>query len=167
MTLPLKGWPFLSRKKWVEKNLLPLQLMKPSKSIPLFLYLFLLLNMASYAQDTLKQLRPTRRIGLPNPLPVFPRFPGGNDSLAIFIKNHTHYPKKARKHNISGNVEVYFTVTADGSIKNPKVLKPIGYGCDEEAIRVVNLMPKWIPATIGRDSMQLDYHVIIPFGKQK
>jgi len=93
-------------------------------------------------------------------------YPGGKDSLATFLKKNTHYPKAARKHHISGMVEVDFIVTKNGTLEKPHVLKPLGYGCDEEAIRIVNLMPKWIPSRQGRDPIELDYHVTIPFGKQ-
>lgn len=145
--------------------------MKHPKSIPYLLLLFLLLNIASSAQDTPKDSShtalPQKHRGLPNPQPLFPRFPGGNDSLAIFIATHTHYPNAAKKHHISGIIEVDFTVGLDGTIKNPKILNHLGYGCDEEAIRVVNLMPKWIPATKGREPMELDSHVNIAFGKIK
>ena len=97
---------------------------------------------------------------------MLPQFPGGRDSLALFIKKHTRYPKEARRNNISGIIEVDFTVATDGTIKNPTVFKSLGYGCDEEALRIVHLMPKWIPGRRGRDLMELDYHVNIPFGKQ-
>lgn len=141
--------------------------MKLLKNILLLLSFFLLLNTASSAQDSLKGSSPVRHIGLPNPLPVLPRFPGGKDSLAAFIKRNMRYPEKALKHHISGEVEVYFIVMADGTIKNPKISKSLGYGCDEEAIRIVHLMPKWTPATKGREPMELNAHVTISFGKQE
>ena len=144
--------------------------MKLPKRI-LFISLFsFLLSIDSYAQNTQKDSShsslPQKHAGLPNPQPIFPRFPSGNDSLAIFIRSHTTYPKAAKKHHVSGVIEVGFTVAIDGTIKNPKVLNHLGYGCDEEAIRVVNLMPKWIPAVKGREPMELDSRVNVSFGKQ-
>ncbi|HXB12215.1 MAG TPA: energy transducer TonB, partial [Bacteroidia bacterium] len=100
------------------------------------------------------------------PLPLTPQFPGGRDSLAIFIKDHTHYPAKARKNNIHGVIEVDFLVTKEGEIIKPHVLKSLGYGCDAEAIRIVKLMPKWKPAMLGRETIEMDFHVDVPFGNE-
>jgi len=55
------------------------------------------------------------------------------------------YPTRAREAGIEGTVHVSFVVWNDGSIRNTSILRGIGGGCDEEAIRVVNLMPKWKP----------------------
>jgi protein TonB len=123
----------------------------------------MLAGFSCFAQDTTshKSIQPQKRY---TPLPLTPEFPGGRDSLAIFIRNHTRYPAKAKKKNISGVIEVDFLVTKDGEITKPHVLKPLGYGCDEEAIRVVKLMPKWKPAMMGRDAMEMDFHVDVPFG---
>ncbi len=142
--------------------------MKQAKS--LLLLFFFLMSITSFSQDTSKSRSgptPQRHTGLANPLPTLPQFPGGNDSLAAFIKKHTQYPKQAKKQDISGAVEVYFTVAIDGSIIKPKISKSLGYGCDEEAIRIVNLMPKWKPAMKGREPMELNSQVTIPFGKQE
>jgi len=140
----------------------------PKKLLFLSLFSFFL-SMNSSAQniqkDSANSASPQKHAGLPNPQPLFPRFPGGNDSLAAFISTHIHYPKAAKKHHISGVIQVDFIVAKDGTIKNPKVLNHLGYGCDEEAIRVVNLMPKWIPALKGREPMELDSRVNISFGK--
>ena len=117
----------------------------------------------SFSQDTAHRpaFHPIRRY---TPLPTIPQFPGGRDSLVLYIKKHTCYPRKARKHHIKGVVEVDFTVATDGSLKNIRVLKPLGYGCDKEAIKVVKHMPRWLPGMMGRNPMQIDYHVNIPFG---
>ena len=99
------------------------------------------------------------------PLPLVPAFPGGKDSMAAFIKKHTRYPDSARKHNITGTVEVDFIVKKDGRLTNIHVYKPLGYGCDKEAIRVVKRMPRWIPSKAGKDTIEIDYHVNIPFSE--
>jgi TonB family protein len=99
------------------------------------------------------------------PLPLFPQFPGGKDSLASFLKKHTHYPDSARKHRISGTVEVDFVVKKDGHLTNIHVYKPLGYGCDKEAVRVVKKMPRWVPSKAGHDTIETDFHVDIPFGE--
>jgi protein TonB len=143
--------------------------MKLPKYASALFFISILWNISCYAQDTLvgnKDLfKPVHHVGMTNALPVFPKFPGGKDSLAAFLKAHTHYPKLAKAHNISCKVEVYFTVFIDGSIQYARVINRKGYGCDEEAIRVVNLMPKWEPAMQGNTPIQLDCHVTVPFEK--
>lgn len=122
---------------------------------------FMALSVASYGQDSGVHRPPPRRY---TPLPLPPRFPGGRDSLALYIKSHTRYPRKAKKHHIKGVIEVDFLVDTAGHLKNIRVLKPLGYGCDKEALRVVKGMPQWIPGMLGRKPMEMDFHVDIPFG---
>lgn len=100
------------------------------------------------------------------PLPLVPRFPGGRDSLAMYIKTHTKCPRCVHKHHTSAVIEVDFVVAKDGSLKNIHVLKPLCKACDKEAIRVVKGMPKWQPGMMGRNPIEMDYHVDIPFGTQ-
>ncbi len=79
------------------------------------------------------------------PVERMPEFPGGEDALYDFITKNLKYPQSAKDNNIQGRVFVQFTVDKDGSIINPKVASDIGGGCGEEALRVVKMMPKWIP----------------------
>ena len=76
---------------------------------------------------------------------VMPEFPGGDQAMMDFVAKNVVYPQEARDKEISGRVLVSFIVEKDGSITNAKVAKGIGGGCDEEAVRVVNAMPKWKP----------------------
>lgn len=62
-----------------------------------------------------------------------------------FLAKNITYPVAAQKANISGRAFVKFIVKKDGEIENVVVLKGIGYGCDEEAVRVIKPMPKWVP----------------------
>jgi protein TonB len=75
----------------------------------------------------------------------YPEFPGGDKALREFILNNLNYPEIARKTGITGTVYVQFVVEKDGSISDVKVVRGIGGGCDEEAVRVVKSMPKWKP----------------------
>jgi len=75
----------------------------------------------------------------------YPEFPGGEKALYEYIKNNIRYPEVARTSGITGTVYVQFVVEKDGSISDVKVLRGIGGGCDEEAVRVVKSMPKWKP----------------------
>jgi TonB family protein len=76
-----------------------------------------------------------------------PEFPGGNEALSKFISKNLRYPSVAREMAISGRVYVQFMVDTKGKLSNIKVLRGLGSGCDEEAIRVVKLMPYWKPAS--------------------
>jgi len=74
-----------------------------------------------------------------------PAYPGGQDAMIKFLIENIKYPKDAIRKAVTGTVFVNFMVQADGTISEVKVLRGIGSGCDEEAIRVVKLMPEWIP----------------------
>ena len=78
---------------------------------------------------------------------TLPSFPGGERKLFEFIGKNVVYPKEAIDAGVEGQVFVEFFVEKDGSITVGKVLKGIGYGCDEEALRVIGLMPKWEPGS--------------------
>jgi TonB family protein len=67
---------------------------------------------------------------------------GGESSMA-----RVSYPQNARKNGIKGTVIISFFVELDGSLTNWKIVKDIGGGCGEEALRVFKTMPNWIPAT--------------------
>ncbi len=78
-----------------------------------------------------------------------PYFPGGDDELMNFLSKNLKYPELAKRAGITGKVIIDFVIEIDGKISDIKVVKGIGYGCDDEAVRVVKLMPKWIPAKIN------------------
>lgn len=69
-----------------------------------------------------------------------PTYPGGKEALGKFIATHTRYPEEARKQNIQGIVHISFDVDHYGHISNEQIIHSVGYGCDEEAVRVVNLL---------------------------
>ena len=70
-------------------------------------------------------------------------YPGGEEAMMQFIKEHLRYPASAAKKNIEGRVVVSFRVETDGTLSDIHVLKGLDPACDEEALRVVRLMPKW------------------------
>lgn len=79
---------------------------------------------------------------------VMPSFDGGKDAMDEYIRKELIYPKQAIENAIEGKVIVSFVVLADGSITQVKILRGIGFGTEEEAIRVVSNMPKWIPGKL-------------------
>lgn len=90
-------------------------------------------------------------------------YPGGQSALATFISENIKYPEDAKKNNIKGTVYVSFVVDADGSITDITVKQGIGHGCDEEAVRVVKMMPKWNPATQNSKAVRCHYMLPIKF----
>ena len=72
-------------------------------------------------------------------------YPGGNAAFYSYISKKMKYPSQARRMGIEGRVFVQFVVDTDGSISEVKVMRGIGAGCDEEAIRVIQNSPKWNP----------------------
>ncbi len=74
-----------------------------------------------------------------------PEFPGGDAELLSFLAQNIKYPSKAQRLSISGRVTVDFVVEKDGSVSQIRLKKGIGAGCDEEAMRVVGLLPKFAP----------------------
>ncbi len=76
-----------------------------------------------------------------------PYFPGGKVALAQYLQSKLVYPSEARASQVEGNVQVRFVILPDGTIDDVKIIDGIGYGCDEEALRLVSEMPKWVPGT--------------------
>ena len=72
-----------------------------------------------------------------------PEFPGGNMALFNFINKNIKYAHQAIEMEIEGMVVVQFVVNKKGEINDVKILKSLGGGCDEEALRIVKGMPKW------------------------
>ena len=79
-------------------------------------------------------------------------FPGGHKKLMEYLRGNIKYPEQALAKSIEGKVYVKFTVKKDGSIDDVKIIRSTDSLLDEEAIRVVKNMPKWIPGqTRGKD----------------
>ncbi len=85
------------------------------------------------------------------PLAVAPDVPtrpvGGTETFFDWIQQHQVYPRLARQRKIQGRVMVEFMVQPDGSLTDARVLKKMGSGLDEEALRLIKTAPKWEPAT--------------------
>lgn len=92
-----------------------------------------------------------------------PDFIGGDDARRNYLAATVQYPIDARKIGIEGTVYVTFVVEADGSITNCRVLRGIGGGCDEEAIRLVKNMPKWKPGRQRGVARRVQYNMPIKF----
>jgi TonB family protein len=71
---------------------------------------------------------------------AMPQYPGGNAALRKFIDENLKYPEEAIKKQIEGTVYVSFTVSNEGKVEDVRVTKGVGFGCDEEAIRIISLL---------------------------
>ncbi|MFN5463094.1 MAG: energy transducer TonB, partial [Bacteroidota bacterium] len=71
--------------------------------------------------------------------------PGGMSAWNKYLSDNLKYPTQARRMGVEGTVIVVFVVNTDGSIQDVEVLRGIGGGCDEEAVKVVKNAPKWDP----------------------
>jgi protein TonB len=76
-----------------------------------------------------------------------PAFPDGD--VQVFFAKNLRYTQKALNNDVSGKVFISFIVNKDGSISEISIMKGLGYGLDEEALRVVKMMPKWLPGKQG------------------
>jgi protein TonB len=95
-----------------------------------------------------------------------PEFKGGMADLYSYLGNNIKYPVMAKESGIQGKVYVTFVVERDGSITDVKVLRGIGGGCDEEAVRVVAAMPRWKPGKQRGKPVRVQYNLPVRFTLQ-
>jgi protein TonB len=86
-----------------------------------------------------------------------------NREIAKFLGKNIQYPQRAKEANVEGIVYVQFTVDQNGNVKDVKIIRGIGFGCDEEAARVVNKLPKFSPGKQRGRPVQVQYTLPINF----
>lgn len=94
---------------------------------------------------------------------VFPVFPGGDAALLRYLSGKLRYTSAAIEHRIQGRVYLSFVVEIDGSISNVTVLRGLGFGLDQEAIRAVQGMPRWQPGYQNGRPVAVVYHLPVQF----
>lgn len=94
---------------------------------------------------------------------VNPAFPGGMDAWTKFIESNLRYPSQAAENNIQGKVFISFVVEKDGRISDVKIIKGVGYGCDEEAMRVIKKSPRWNPGMQNGRPVRVRYQMPISY----
>ena len=92
-----------------------------------------------------------------------PGFPGGEESRLKFLQDNIQYPQVAKESGISGTVYVSFVVNSQGKVGDVKIMRGIGGGCDEEALRVIGLMPKWNPGKQAGKAVRVQFTMPIKF----
>jgi protein TonB len=92
-----------------------------------------------------------------------PEFRGGDEARIKFLQSHIQYPQLAKESGIMGTVYVTFVVDENGRVTSVKVLRGIGGGCDEEALRVVRMMPPWKPGKQSGKNVRVQFNMPIKF----
>ncbi len=92
-----------------------------------------------------------------------PSYPGGDEARIRFLQQNIQYPQMARESGIQGTVYVTFVVEKNGSVTDVRVLRGIGGGCDEEAVRVIKAMPKWNPGKQRGKPVRVQFNMPIKF----
>lgn len=95
-----------------------------------------------------------------------PSFPGGDVKMMEYLAKNIKYPQMARESGIQGRVFINFVVEPDGHVSNVKVIRGIGGGCDEEAVRVVKAMPKWKAGKQRGKAVRVSYNLPVNFRLQ-
>ena len=92
-----------------------------------------------------------------------PSFPGGPNARIRYLAENIKYPQMARESGIQGRVFVTFVVETNGSVTDVKIMRVIGGGCDEEALRVIKNMPKWNPGKQRGKPVRVQFNMPILF----
>jgi len=96
-------------------------------------------------------------------LEKYPEFDGGMDAWAKFIQRNLRYPATAQEAGVQGKVFVSFVVEKDGSVSGVSVIRGIGSGCDEEAMRVIKKSPRWKPGMQHNNPVRVRYTMPLSF----
>lgn len=94
---------------------------------------------------------------------TFPQFPGGHIALFEYLSKNIKFPKSKENEDVKVRVVTTFTVEKDGSITHAKIVRSQGEAFDNEALRVINGMPKWIPGTQNGKAVRVKYTLPITF----
>jgi protein TonB len=105
----------------------------------------------------------TTPVNIPDSMP---EFPGGEAKLVQYLSEHIKYPREAFNMEISGTVYLKFVVAADGSIRDVTFLKKIGHGCEDEARRVVEHMPRWKPGRFKNRAVPVYFYLPVTYRLQ-
>ena len=118
-----------------------------------------------------KQVAPSRTADIPEGevfqvVEEMPEFPGGMQECMKFLGKNIKYPPQAMDNGVQGRVIVTFVVMKDGSITDAKVVRGVDPLLDAEALRVINLFPKWKPGKQRGKAVNVKYTVPVMFRLQ-
>ncbi len=92
-----------------------------------------------------------------------PMYPGGMTAFYKFIGSNLKYPDAAKKEKVQGSVLISFMVEKDGLLNDIKIDRKLGYGTDEEALRVLKLAKRWNPGMVNGKPVRVKYNIPIKF----
>lgn len=119
--------------------------------------------LASLQNTSRERIAPDRE-GVYNRAEIMPSYPGGENELRKFIENNIEYPQRAMDNEVEGTVKVFFSVDEQGKIYTPTIIsQKIGYGLEEEAMRVIAMMPKWNPGQIKGRNVKTKFSIPITY----
>lgn len=124
----------------------------------LLLLFFVAISFTSYAQNEPNEAEQWVEVE------VHPDYPGGMTAFMKYVRKNLAYPKEAKKEKVRGKVYVEFVIDSTGRIKDEavRVLKGIGYGCDEEAVRLIKNSPDWIPGRVSGSNKPVSVRMVLP-----
>jgi TonB family protein len=133
------------------------------KALPVIPALVMLFMTFSCQSSTDQLPCVTQNDGKTDKVDKMPEFPGGQEAMTKFIIDNVKYPQDAKEKGIQGKVFVSFTVTKTGKLENIRVLKSVNNLLDEEAIRVITLMPVWVPGMSAGVAVDVEMTLPISF----
>lgn len=94
---------------------------------------------------------------------IAPEYRGGQKALNMFLASRLKYPTKARENKIQGKVYVAFIIEKNGGLSDFRIIRGLGNGCDEEAIRVLKLSTNWKPGYVNGSPVRTSYVLPVSF----
>ena len=91
------------------------------------------------------------------------KFQDGYNSIIKFVQENIKFPAEAKENNVHGKLMLSVVVEKDGSLSDITVKKGLGYGLDEEIVRIIKMMPKWQPAQHKGKTVRQIQTIVIPF----
>lgn len=125
----------------------------------IYLLLLLMLSAGASAQNQ-KAANKTEAYAV---VERMPQYPGGEDSLMVFLGRNMRYPVIAAENGIQGKVIVRFVVQKDGSIGDVEIVRSLDAACDKEVIRLVRSMPRWKPGILNNKPVSVWYSLPVNF----
>lgn len=110
--------------------------------------------------DSIQMDDDTNAVELIDPIEIGPQFPGGIDSMYAFIARNFRLPQKCG--GKKGTIWVRFDIERDGTVSNAEVMRGLGNEYDEEALRVVRMMPRWIPSRFAGSETPIRSQYVVP-----
>ncbi|GAA3988266.1 hypothetical protein GCM10022407_36070 [Hymenobacter antarcticus] len=98
---------------------------------------------------------------------VRPQFTGGDKAFSAYLSKNIRYPQQALMRHVSGRVYVSFILSATGKVQDAHVMSGPGNGLNDEALRLVWLMPNWEPARVNGQPVRVACTVPISFNSER